>query len=141
MSTDIENTYSDEQDVASTSFTSTNLIDHGGVTGRGISRGLYLIILNRVLWTTATVSTTFKLEQDTAVGFPSATDIGTYVASTARIPAGELVANVPLPTVSEQFTRVTAAWTTSEAKTGAISAFLTTDPQFTFEGRAAVVTL
>lgn len=144
MSTDIENTYADEADIASTSFTSDGEVDHGGVTGRGMSRGLYFVIANRILWTAATVKTTFLLEQsatNSTDGAWSATTIGTYDASVPKVPAGELIANVPLPTVTQRYTRVSGSWTTSETKTGAISAFLTTDPQFTFEGRAAVVTL
>lgn len=144
MSTDIENTYSDEQDVSSTTFESTNYIDHGSSTGRGPgpSRGIYLVILNRKLWTTASSAAVFLFEQADDTSFSTNKEtIGTYTASTALIPAGELIANVALPTVTRQYTRITATWSTSQTLTDAISAFLTTDPQATYPGRAAVVTL
>ena len=149
MSTDLQNTYADKQTITGAAFESTNSIDHGASTGRGPgpSRGIYLVISNRVLWTDAITAPIFVLESTNAVSAPgvpdftSPTNVASYTASTALVPAGEIIVQVALPTIEERYTQITATWTTavSPAITDCLSAFLTTDPQATFPGRAAVV--
>lgn len=141
MSTDIENTYSDNAAFTTTPNVSTNAIDHGpGGRGPGPSRGLYLVISCGTAWTNSTTSLTFTLESTDATSggnpdFSSPTDVAIY-AVTTRPKLGELLLQVALPTITERYTRLTAVWTTTET-TGTISSYLTTDPQATFEGRAA----
>lgn len=149
MSTDKLFTYFDElaitaeaainhSDVAADKSDGQGLIDHGGANGMGLVRGLWLVIANRVLWEDATTAAVFLLEQDTEPAFGSPETLGTYTASTALIPAGELIANVPLPAITQRYSRVSATWTTNEGA-GVISAFITDAPTFTYPGRAAVV--
>jgi hypothetical protein len=149
MSTDIENFYADDVALLATTNggTTTSLIsdeiDHGSATGRGPgpARGLYLVISCSVLAVGPTTAPVFLLEQsptNSTDGSWSATTLGTYTASTALVPAGEVIAQVALPSITERYSRITASWSTA-ATAGTVSAYLTTDPQAGYVGRSAVV--
>jgi len=136
MSTDIQNTYADKEvwDHGATPAL-FNFIDHGGVNGRGgPSRGLFLEIVVTTTLTGSTGTLVFELhEADNATFTQNDTVIGSWTASAPGAPAGEIVAQVAMPTVNRRYTRIEATHTGSAA-TGAVSAYLTTDPQASFAG-------
>ncbi len=130
---DAQNTYSDEQSIgSSTSFTSTNVIDHG-TGGRGLSRNFWIEGLATVLWAGPSANLTFILEEDDAVGFGSATTIRTWIASDQTPNAGVLFIQEAMPTVTKRYTRFRATWTTN-GSAGAFSVYLTDSPQLTWTG-------
>ncbi len=135
MSTDIQNWYMGGDGVGQLMTTtpddSTNVIDHGP-NGINLVQGLYLVIQAQAAWTNSTVSLTFTLEQSDVEAMTSETDVASWVVSTQPA-AGELLLQTPFPTITERYTQLRAAWTTTET-TGSIHAFLTTDPQANVTG-------
>lgn len=136
MSTDINMFYDDVFDCGSLTAANAiinaanNVINHGNTAGRGPgpSQQLYLVISIDETFSGATGSLTFALIQSAAVGMGTPTTLATYTASAVTAPAGEVVAQVALPTITQQFTRINVGYT-GTATTGQFSAYLTTDPQ------------
>lgn len=138
MSTDAKNAYADgEELLATTNSGSTttlisDIIDHG-TGGAGLAHGMFFEIIQTVLAVGPTSTQVYTLEQDNDVTFQSAVTLGTYTSSTALTPAGEYVAQVAMPTVTERYTRVTGAWSTA-ATAGTVTIRLTDSPQATWTG-------
>ena len=127
MSTDAQNTYSTKQAIGtSTTVNSTNLIDHG-TGGLGATEGLWLEVVVTTVFAGPSTTPIFILESDNDVAFGSPTDVVTRAASIALTPAGEYIIQVPVPPITERYTRVTASWTT-DGVTGNFSAYLTMSP-------------
>jgi len=140
MSTDAQNTYIDARalSVATGGDTTTSIvgdiIDHG-TGGAGLSHGMFLEIVVTGTFVGPSTAAVFLLQQDNDAAFGSPTTIGTYTASTALAPAGEYIAQVAMPTVTERYTRVSGSWSTAATGTvGAVSAYLTDSPQKTWSG-------
>lgn len=136
MSTDIRFTYADEMLLAATTNSATtttlisDIVNHKNVGGRGPgpNSGLYLVISVDATFVGPSTTAVFLFTQDSASSFSGPTTLGTYTAPIALATAGTVIANVPLPTITEQYTRVTGSWSTA-ATGGSVSIYVTDSPQ------------
>ena len=134
---DAENTYCDVMTLAETTNSAStttlisDIIDHGSASGRGRGpgRGAYLVISVDEIFVGPSTAAVFLLEQSASDTSWSATTLGTYTASIALTPAGEVIAQVALPTITQRYTRITGSWSTAATGAGSITAKIDLNPQ------------
>lgn len=128
MSTNLQETYADQQVLTvAAAHTGDTVVDHGP-EGLGITEGLWIEVAATVLFAGPTADLTVLLESSVDEAFSSpVVEITKAIVDQTPGP-GDLLLQQHMPVVLNQFTRVRITHTTN-ASAGAFSAYLTDAPQ------------